>query len=164
MPIIVPTTDADYLPAVADVAALLHARLREAGGNVPTSFTATTSPTATQVETFIAQEASMVLVDTGSLDASVLICSAADNVRQAVKTLIAKRAAGAIELSYWPDSVVNSGPSAADYWQQIVSVDQPAVVAAARECRLGDVVPGEEQQQATAPAYRFDTVRLPNSW
>jgi hypothetical protein len=145
-----------YLPSLEDVSALLHARLRERGGAVPDTFTTSTEPTAGQVLRIIGQEASMVLIDTGSLAPDKLVCAEASTILDAVRALIAKRVAAVLELSYWPDSVVNSGPAAGDYWSQVVEVDQPRVVAAARECRLGEVEPGDEQQAATSPSYQFD--------
>jgi hypothetical protein len=110
-----------YLPSLEDVSALLHARLRERGGAVPDTFTTSTEPTAGQVLRIIGQEASMVLIDTGSLAPDKLVCAEASTILDAVRTLIAKR-----------------------------------VAAAARECRLGEVEPGDEQQAATSPSYQFD--------
>lgn len=149
-------TPRPWEPTPDDVAALLRARLRTAGGQVPESFTTDTSPTEEQVFRYIAMQAPLVMIDVGDLSDDALKCATAQDVRDAVRTLIAQRAAAAIELAYWPDSVVNSGPAAGDYWSQVVEIDQPRVVAAARECRLGEIEPGDEQQAATSPSYQFD--------
>jgi hypothetical protein len=150
------TRPAEWVPTPDDVAALVRTRIRRPGGSAPTSFTDDTLPTEADVLSMISMQASLVMIDVGDLSDSSLICAQADDVRSAVRTLITQRTAAAIELAYWPDSVVNSGPAAADYWTQLVDVDQPKVVAAARECRLGEVEPGEEQEAATSPSYQFD--------
>lgn len=155
-------TERVYLPDLHDIAALLHTRLRARGGSVPATFDTTTSPTAEQVLRLIDLEAPMVLMDTGSLEDADLPCSAANRqtVRAAVRTIIAKRVAAQVELSFWTEEVVASGRTAEEWFNYIVNVDQPRVVQAAAECRAGEVEPDSEGA-ALKPEWTFNEEVLP---
>src|SRR4051795_8358217 len=59
--------DADTYPTVEEVAGLLHARTTQRGGSEVGTFTATSRPTADQVEGMIRQAASLVLASTGAM-------------------------------------------------------------------------------------------------
>lgn len=151
----------EVTPTLADVSAILHARLRARGGADVVVFGPTTNPTGDVVETLIAQQAPMVLMDVGDTSDTGLPCASADVVRAAIRTLIAQRVAAVIELSYWPEEVATT-QTAEDFWRQIVEIDQPRVVQAARECRLGEVVPGDEGE-SLQPVYNFRGVGEPVS-
>lgn len=132
---------ADPIPSLRDVAALLHQRLNVGGGNVSAMFDDNTSPTATQVQRLIDMWAPVVLIEFGDLSDTALICEDADQIRSAVRTLIAAHVAKVVEVSYWPQDAV-AGDTAQAYWAELIDKQLPRVVSAARECRLGDVVPG----------------------
>lgn len=152
-------TGADpWIPSVTDVADLLHERVQEEGGHRGTTFTDTSNPSARQVRRIIAQQASIALIDFGDLTDTSLICPAPgpDQIRLAVRTLIAQRVAGVIEVSYWPQDAV-AGDTAEEFWRRRVEADTARVVQAAKECRLGGVVPGGDDSGgvAMAPVFQF---------
>jgi hypothetical protein len=151
---------ADTIPDVSDVSAILQERVKGQGGNVVTEFDSTTRPSATQVETIIDMQAPLVLVEFGDLSDTAMICSNADEIRAAVRTLIAARVAAVVELSFWPQDTVGQD-TAENFWRRVVEIDTPKVVAAARECRVGDVVPGGDGDAgggiAMRPAFSFNS-------
>jgi hypothetical protein len=150
---------ADTIPDVSDVSAILQERVKGQGGNIVTEFDSTTRPTATQVEMIIDLQAPLVLVEFGDLSDTAMICANADEIRAAVRTLIAARVAAVVELSFWPQDAVGHD-TAENFWRRIVEIDTPKVVAAARECRLGNIVPGGDGDGgggiAMRPAFTFN--------
>lgn len=142
----------EWIPIVDDIAAVLHARLVEAGGARAVTFTDDTQPTATQVETLIAQQSALVLVDTGPLDA--LACASSANILAAARALIAQRVALIVELSYWPEDVGDER-NASQAWNLLVERDQPKVVAAARECRAASNADDDDAGPAMRPRGSF---------
>jgi hypothetical protein len=123
------------------VAALVRVRTRDDLGATEGTFTADTRPTAADVTALIANEAPLVTIRTGNLDA--LACATAADVKDAAAQILAKRVAAIIEASYRPDEVAE-GRTVADFYQGDYATDLAALVEAASECRAegGDVAPG----------------------
>jgi hypothetical protein len=147
-------------PTPADVATYLPRRWREPGGNYQPEPTTTTIPTLDQVQAIIDAQAALVLAATGDIVGTPLACGDAEQVNLAVAAVIAMRAAKIVELSFWPEEVADNRDTASE-WQAIITTDQAAVIAAARECRAGEVLPGDEGDAGggpvVAPAFNFET-------
>lgn len=88
-----------WWPTTADVAALLTARTVDSSGEEVGDFTSGTRPTATQVDALIAQSAALVSSITGGQDLPAGVS------QEAIKSLVALRAAMSAELSYFPEQV-----------------------------------------------------------
>lgn len=120
------------LPSVQDVADLVRARTRDDVGQEVGTFTEATRPTGEAVERLIAQEAALVGLRTGNLDA--LACPDTASVHLGIATVIAKRVAAIIEASYRPDELAE-GRTVADFYEGSQEDDLAAAEAAAAACR-----------------------------
>lgn len=89
--------NANYLPTIRDVAALLRARTKDNQGNEVGTFNANTRPTAGEVNLLITMAAREVRGHCGPTFPEVSWESAA--------ATIALRTAMAIELGYWPEQI-----------------------------------------------------------
>lgn len=132
----------DAVPTIEEVAALLHARTTQRGGGEVGTFTATTRPTADQVDGLILQAAAVVMSSTGRLP-SLDECPDAPTLTGAVRTLIAMRAALFIEPSLWPEqTTAGVGPYTA--LREQYEAELPRVADAVRDCiESGVIEPGE---------------------
>jgi hypothetical protein len=143
--------DADISPTVEEVGGLMHARTTQRGGSEVGTFTATSRPTADQVEGMIRQASSLVLASTGAMP-TLDDCPDAPNIASAVRTLIAMRATLFIEPSLWPEQTV-AGVSPYTAMREQYEAELPRVVDAIRDCReSGAVEPGEAGGAEGGPA------------
>lgn len=94
---VAPTPSGSYLPTTADVAALLRARTKDINGAELGVFDSTTRPTVGEVEAAIDMAAAEV---TGRVGTQI-----ADRWLDAMRALIAIRAAMWVELSYFPEQI-----------------------------------------------------------
>jgi hypothetical protein len=127
-------------PATADnVAALLRARTQDEAGTEGGAWSDETRPTLAEVELILSMAESIVLGQTGTLDA--LACETADEVRSQAGTLVSLMAAMLIELSYFPEQV-QTNRSAYEQYATLFDTLMPQLVQAVEECAGGSVEPG----------------------
>jgi len=133
-----------WVPAVADVGALLRARTKDSNGNELGTFTASTRPTGDEAALLIQQAADDILAATG-----VLI---PDAVAGVARSMAVYRAAMLIELSYWPEQVAaNKSPYAA--YKALYDQGMPILIKAAQEAAAGEDYGAEDV--ARFPSYSF---------
>ena len=96
-------------PSVDDVAALIRARTKTAGGDEIGTFTPETRPTDVQVQQLIILAEGDVLVQTGSKLGQVSATEAT--------SMIALRAACFVELSYWPEQIRTDRSAYEQLWR-----------------------------------------------
>lgn len=121
-----------------DVAAILRARTQDDSGTEVGIWTADTRPTYMDVERVLSMSQSVILGQTGPLDA--LVCESAGDVRAQAATLTTLLSAMFIELSYFPEQV-NSTRSAYEQYRELWDVLLPALVSSVAECAAGAVEP-----------------------
>lgn len=133
-----------WVPAVADVGALLRARTKDSNGNELGTFTANTRPTGDEVALLIQQAADDILAATGA-DIPALVAGVA-------RSMAVYRAAMLVELSYWPEQVAsNKSPYAA--YKALYDQGLPTLVKAVMSAEAGEDVGGEDV--ARFPSYSF---------
>lgn len=144
----------DHLPSVQAVADLVRARTRDDLGQEIGTFDETTRPTAESVSRLIAQEAAIVVLRTGDLQA--LECPDAEGIRLAASSVIAKRVAAIIEASYRPDEVAE-GRTVADFYEGDAAEDLKALGDASSSCRAWQPDDGDGGGTAggLAPRWHF---------
>lgn len=96
-------------PTVAEVGTLMRARTRDSMGNELGTFTTDTRPTATEVTEMIDSASELVEGRLGDVP---------ERLEPIVTTIIALRAAMAIELSYFPEEVGDDQSAYARYREQ----------------------------------------------
>ena len=140
----------DYTPDVADVAALIRARTKVAGGNDEGTFTENTRPTADQVTTLIGTAQRAVRGRLKGVDP----CSA--ELADDAKAVVALRAAMMVEASYFPEQTRTDRSNFAQL-RQMYDDDVTALAeAVGRVC--GTTPPGGDDEGAAgqSPAHHFD--------
>ena len=101
-------TPPTWAPSTADVALHVRARLKTSGGVQLSDFSSSTTPTAAEVEDYIAQAVSDVTTRVGMLDGQVSEDACGTelaNLQGEAKTLAAKRAAMYVERTHWPNEI-----------------------------------------------------------
>lgn len=131
----------DWAPSVRQVAALIRARTKVAGGGEIGTFNNNTRPTGTEVEAIIDQAADHVL-------AALAAEPCNDKLRQSCGAAAALLAAVLIETSYWPEQAEARG-SAATRLESLFEARMKALTASvAEQCGGGD----EEGEEGEGPS------------
>lgn len=128
-PVLFPSSVPEWTPAVADVAALLHARTLDDHGNTLGTFTTSTRPTAEQVEAIIAGAVADVQIRTG-------ITTLLPEVYADARRLAALQAATIIEASYFPNEIDSDSSAYRQYQAQYLSGVQSLIDEARRPWAL----------------------------
>jgi hypothetical protein len=143
----------DYTPTIDDVGALLRARTKDSDGEEIGTFTPTTRPTDTEVETLIGQAAGYMSLFVG------------DDTPQAlweeIGDVVSIRAAMTIELSYYPEQVASDRSAYAQYkllWDEAVGTDPEHPGWLVLACRRAEDSGIVEIDQPGMPKYGFPKV------
>jgi hypothetical protein len=136
-----------FVATPEEVAALIHARVKDTSGNILPSFTGETRPTVGQVEDLIAKSVARVRDRLGGEIADVLALSA--------RELVAIRVAMLVELSYFGDQI-QAGRSPYDELKALHD-DAWAALLEARKDLDASGQPGGSEGDASAglPSFAF---------
>ena len=147
---------ADWRPTVADVAAIVAQRTGDPDGDARSSFRSDTTPSATQVETLIAQVQSRVATRVGVMpdDLAAELVPGDGPGSTPAGHVVALGAAALVELQFWPD-MAQGGESPATQLREWYMAALDELAASAEDIRSD----GELGTQPVRPAWAFpDTV------
>jgi hypothetical protein len=141
----VPPDTPAYRPSVADVAALLRARTKDAEGREVGTFNEDTRPTDVDVELHISAAVALVGIQ--------IPIGYPDNFTEAVRSLVAYRAALRVEKSYFPEQVRSDRSAYEQLRQEYVDDLQALTDALAASDASGYGSSGSRAHSEATPTY-----------
>lgn len=150
-----------WAPSVGDVASRVALFTREAGGGLALTFTDRTVPTASMVQAMIGNDFPLMLIRTGDL--ALLQCPTADDIRHAVRSIVAERVALQVMEMYRPEDTAD-GRLGIEARRTALAAETNEVVSAAAECLTGAVIPGGVDVGDTGGGTSTPGVSPPPKW